>query len=429
MSTALIDSLRTLVTKGGLSRSGLARAAGLHANSLRRLGEADWNPTADTMAKLETYLLKREGGTALASPEEIIDDARNGRMFILVDDEDRENEGDLVIPAQMATPDAINFMATHGRGLICLTLTKQRVDQLGLDLMSRHNGTRHETAFTVSIEAREGVTTGISAADRARTISVAIDSSKTRDDIVSPGHVFPLVAKDGGVLIRTGHTEAAVDVARLAGLNPSGVICEIMNDDGTMARLDDLIPFAQKHRLKIGTIRDLIAYRRKHDHLVEKRAESRFNSRWGGDWTAYTFYNKATGDENMALVKGRIEPEKPTLVRMHSLSVFADILGEDNERAGLLNRAMDIIAQEGAGVIVLINTPLSRNLAKTMHIRERVRAGEKPPVEELRDYGVGAQILSELGVHDMILLTNHHQSLVALDGYDLSVVGHRTIDL
>jgi len=429
MSTALIDSLRTLVTKGGLSRSGLARAAGLHANSLRRLGEADWNPTADTMAKLETYLLKREGGTALASPEEIIDEARNGRMFILVDDEDRENEGDLVIPAQMATPDAINFMATHGRGLICLTLTKQRVDQLGLDLMSRHNGTRHETAFTVSIEAREGVTTGISAADRARTISVAIDSSKTRDDIVSPGHVFPLVAKDGGVLIRTGHTEAAVDVARLAGLNPSGVICEIMNDDGTMARLDDLIPFAQKHRLKIGTIRDLIAYRRKHDHLVEKRAESRFNSRWGGDWTAYTFYNKATGDENMALVKGRIDPEKPTLVRMHSLSVFADILGEDNERAGLLNRAMDIIAQEGAGVIVLINTPLSRNLAKTMHIRERVRAGEKLPIEELRDYGVGAQILSELGVHDMILLTNHHQSLVALDGYDLSVVGHRTIDL
>jgi len=429
MSTALIDSLRTLVTKGGLSRSGLARAAGLHANSLRRLGEADWNPTADTMAKLETYLLKREGGTALASPEEIIDDARNGRMFILVDDEDRENEGDLVIPAQMATPDAINFMATHGRGLICLTLTKQRVDELGLDLMSRHNGTRHETAFTVSIEAREGVTTGISAADRARTISVAIDSSKTRDDIVSPGHVFPLVAKDGGVLIRTGHTEAAVDVARLAGLNPSGVICEIMNDDGTMARLDDLIPFAQKHRLKIGTIRDLIAYRRKHDHLVEKRAESRFNSRWGGDWTAYTFYNKATGDENMALVKGRIDPEKPTLVRMHSLSVFADILGEDNERAGLLNRAMDIIAQEGSGVIVLINKPLSRNLAKTMHIRERVRAGEKLPIEELRDYGVGAQILSELGVHDMILLTNHHQSLVALDGYDLSVVGHRTIDL
>jgi len=361
--------------------------------------------------------------------EEIIDDARNGRMIILVDDEGRENEGDLVIPAQMATPDAINFMARFGRGLICLALTRERVEQLRLPLMARQNATRHQTAFTVSIEAREGVTTGISAADRARTISVAIDSSKTRDDIVSPGHVFPLVAKDGGVLIRTGHTEAAVDVARLAGLNPSGVICEIMNDDGTMARLDDLIPFAQKHRLKIGTIRDLIAYRRKHDHLVEKRAESRFNSRWGGDWTAYTFYNKATGDENMALVKGRIDPEKPTLVRMHSLSVFADILGEDNERAGLLNRAMDIIAQEGSGVIVLINKPLSRNLAKTMHIRERVRAGEKLPIEELRDYGVGAQILSELGVHDMILLTNHHQSLVALDGYDLSVVGHRTIDL
>lgn len=428
MSTALIETLRTLVTNGGLSRSGLARAAGLHANSLRRLGETDWNPTADTMAKLEAYLLRREGGTALASPEEIIDEARNGRMFILVDDEDRENEGDLVIPAQMATPDAINFMATHGRGLICLALTKPRVDQLGLDLMSRHNGTRHETAFTVSIEAREGVTTGISAADRARTISVAIDSSKSKDEIVTPGHVFPLVAKDGGVLVRTGHTEAAVDVARLAGLNPSGVICEIMKDDGTMARLDDLIPFAQKHRLKIGTIRDLIAYRRKHDHLVEKLTESHFSSRWGGDWTAITFYNKATGDESMVLMKGKIDPEKPTLVRMHTLSIFADILGEDNERSGLLNRAMEIIAESGVGVIVIINKPMSRNLARAMQIRDRVRAGEQPPLEELRDYGVGAQILAELGVHDMILLTNSHQSLVALDGYDLSVVGHRTID-
>ena len=207
-------------------------------------------------------------------------------MFILVDDEDRENEGDLVIPAQMATPDAINFMAKHGRGLICLALTKERVDQLGLQPMSRTNGTRLETAFTTSIEAQEGVTTGISAADRARTVSVAIDAAKGPEHIVSPGHVFPLVARDGGVLVRAGHTEAAVDVARLAGLNPSGVICEIMNEDGTMARMDDLFAFAQLHGLKIGTIRDLIAYRLRKDQLVEQTAEAQFESRWGGTWTA-----------------------------------------------------------------------------------------------------------------------------------------------
>src|SRR6185436_10728285 len=215
------------------------------------------------------------------------------------------------IPAQMATPDAINFMATHGRGLICLALSKQRVDQLGLQLMSRDNKTRHSTAFTTSIEAREGVTTGISAADRARTVSVAIDSSNGPEHIVTPGHVFPLVARDGGVLVRAGHTEAAVDVARLAGLNPSGVICEIMNEDGTMARMDDLVSFAQFHNLKIGTIRDLIAYRRRHDHLVEKRAEAKFASDWGGDWTAMTFWNKATGSEQVALVKGKVDPSKP----------------------------------------------------------------------------------------------------------------------
>ena len=261
----------------------------------------------------------------LSSPEEIIDEARNGRMFILVDDEDRENEGDLVIPAQMATPEKINFMARHGRGLICLAMTKARCEELGLDLMSRNNGTRHETAFTVSIEAREGVTTGISAADRARTVAVATDMTKSRADIVTPGHVFPLIARDGGVLVRAGHTEAAVDVSRLAGLNPSGVICEIMNDDGTMARMDDLVSFAQHHHLKIGTIRDLIAYRRRYDHLVEKRAEAPFASRWGGDWVAHSFWNSATGTEQVALVKGRIDPKKPTLVRMHALSPFADI--------------------------------------------------------------------------------------------------------
>lgn len=427
MSSTLIETVRLLVTEGGMSRSGLARAAGLHANSLRRLGEADWNPTAETLGKLEAYLLKREGGTALASPEEIINEARNGRMFILVDDEDRENEGDLVIPAQMATPDAINFMATHGRGLICLALTKDRVDQLGLDLMSRNNGTRHETAFTVSIEAREGVDTGISAADRARTVSVAIDASKGRDDIVTPGHVFPLIAKDGGVLVRTGHTEAAVDVSRLAGLNPSGVICEVMNDDGTMARLDDLILFAKKHKMKIGTIRDLIAYRRRHDHMVERRAATAFHSQWGGDWKAISFYNRATQTEQMVLQKGHVIPDQPTLVRMHQLSVLDDVYGAMGQRSGLLAKSMEIIAREGAGLIVVLTGPnpsdfISRSLQSY--------SGQSPAgMDELRDYGVGAQILAELGVHDMILLSNTQHSLIALDGYDLSVVGQRAIEL
>jgi 3,4-dihydroxy 2-butanone 4-phosphate synthase / GTP cyclohydrolase II len=363
----------------------------------------------------------------LSAPEEIIDEARNGRMFILVDDEDRENEGDLVIPAQMATPDAINFMAKYGRGLICLALTKQRVDQLGLNLMSRNNGTRHETAFTVSIEAREGVTTGISAADRARTISVAIDGSKGADDIVTPGHVFPLVARDGGVLVRAGHTEAAVDVSRLAGLNPSGVICEIMKDDGTMARLDDLVAFAQLHNLKIGTIRDLIAYRRRHDHLVEKRAEMTFNSRWGGDWKAITFVNKVTGDELIALQKGKVDPSKPTLVRMHTMSMFVDVFGEENERAGLLSRSMELIGEVGAGVIVVINKPMKGIVSRFMQLRAEGKSAGAPEVEELRDYGIGAQILAELGVHDMVLLTNTHHTLVGLEGYGLSIVGEQPI--
>ena len=425
MSTQLIEKIESLIVAGEMSRSGLARAAGLHANSLRKLGDKDWNPTADTLSKLENYLHRREGGTALASPEEIINEARNGRMFILVDDEDRENEGDLVIPAQMATPDAINFMATHGRGLICLALTKDRVDQLGLDLMSRANGTRHETAFTVSIEAREGVTTGISAADRARTVAVAIDSSKGRQDIVTPGHVFPLVAKDGGVLVRTGHTEAAVDVSRLAGLNPSGVICEIMKDDGTMARLDDLIPFAQKHQMKIGTIRDLIAYRRRHDHLIERRTEVRFSSKWGGEWKAITFFNRATNSEQLVLQKGHVDPETPTLVRMHQLSVLIDTLGAESDRAGILARSMEIIGEEGAGLIVAINRSSPDLFSRLLKQYE----GATPrDMDELRDYGIGAQILAEMGVHDMILLTNSHHSLVALDGYGLTVVGQRPID-
>ena len=288
MSTNLIDRVRRLVNDGGMSRAGLARAAGLHSNTLRECTDNGWNPTADTMRKLEQFMSDNDEAPVLVSIEEIIDEARNGRMFVLVDDEDRENEGDLVIPAQMATPDAVNFMATHGRGLICLTMTKGRTEQLGLELMSRANGTRHETAFTVSIEAREGVTTGISAGDRARTVAVAIDAAKTRDDIVTPGHVFPLIARDGGVLVRAGHTEASVDISRIAGLNPSGVICEIMNEDGTMARMDDLVPFARRHKLKMGTIRDLIEYRRKNDHLVERVAAVPFTSDYGGQWNLLT---------------------------------------------------------------------------------------------------------------------------------------------
>jgi len=363
----------------------------------------------------------------LSSPEELIDEAKNGRMFILVDDEDRENEGDLVIPAQMATPDAINFMAKYGRGLVCLALAKERVEQLGLDLMSRNNGTRHETAFTVSIEARDGVTTGISAADRARTVAVAIDASKGREEIVTPGHVFPLVARPGGVLVRAGHTEAAVDIARLAGLNPSGVICEVMKDDGTMARLDDLVAFAQLHNLKIGTIRDLIAYRRRYDHNVEKVAEIDFHSRFGGDWRAITYRNKAVGTETLALVKGRIDPARPTLVRMHTLNLFSDTLGEVGERAGLLDGAMRIISEEGAGVVVLINRQIPNIMSTVMRARAQGRSADGGDMNELRDYGIGAQILAELGIHDMVLLTNSHHTLVALGGYGLNIVGERPI--
>ena len=427
MAKDLIDQITTLVTSGGVTRAGLARAAGLHANTLRDCGEPTWNPTAETLGKLERFLSANDDKPVLVPIEEIIDEARNGRMFILVDDEDRENEGDLIIPAQMATPDAVNFMATHGRGLICLTLTRERCEQLDLKPMVRKNGTVLGTAFTVSIEAREGITTGISAADRARTISVAIDGTKGKADIVSPGHVFPLQARDGGVLVRTGHTEAAVDISRLAGLNPSAVICEIMRDDGEMARLDDLVGFARLHDLKIGTIRDLVAYRSRHDHMVEQRAETRFTSQWGGEWVLRTYFNRATGEETMALIKGRVDPAKPTLVRMHALSIFADVLGEEGGRSQLLHRSMQIIAEEGSGVIVIINRALDYRVTRAIETRARILAGDVPPIEELRDYGVGAQILVELGVHDMVLLTNTRHSLIALDGYGLSVVGERPI--
>jgi 3,4-dihydroxy 2-butanone 4-phosphate synthase / GTP cyclohydrolase II len=358
--------------------------------------------------------------------EDVIEDARNGRMFILVDDESRENEGDLIIPAQMATPDAVNFMARHGRGLICLAMTKERADQLNLEPMTRTNRSRNETAFTVSIEAREGITTGISAADRARTIAVAIDANHGPEAIVSPGHVFPLIARPGGVLVRAGHTEAAVDVSRLAGLNPSGVICEIMREDGTMARLDDLMDFARAHGLKIGTIRDLIAYRLKKDHLVERVATTPFTASSGLPWQAHVFRDKSSGEEQLALVHGTIDPDQPVLVRMHSVDLFADVIGESCPRSGVLHGAMRQIEQNGSGVVVALHAAAAGALSRAIDLR----AGK--PVDggdAVRGYGTGAQILAALGVHDMILLSNTHHSPVGLSGYGLAIIEERPIEV
>ena len=423
MSTTLIERLNEIIATGEISRAGLARAAGLHPNSLRKLGQSDWNPTADTLGRLEK-LIQRGTTEVLVGTEAIINEARNGRMFILVDDEGRENEGDLVIPAQMATPDAVNFMARHGRGLICLALTKERADQLGLEPMARTNRSRNETAFTVSIEAKDGISTGISAADRARTVAVAIDSANGPDALVSPGHVFPLVARPGGVLVRAGHTEAAVDVSRLAGLNPSGVICEIMREDGTMARLDDLMDFARTHGLKIGTIRDLIAYRLKKDHLVERVATAPFTAQSGGQWQAQVFRDKASGEEQLALLYGTLDTEKPVLVRMHSLDLFADVLGEAGRRSGVLHGAMRMIEQEGSGVVVALHAAAPGSLSRSIDLR----AGKPAEVgDAVRGYGTGAQILAALGIHDMILLSNTRHSPVALSGYGLAIVDERPI--
>ncbi len=366
-----------------------------------------------------------------SSAEELIEDARNGRMFVLVDDEDRENEGDLVIPAQMATPEIINFMAKHGRGLICLAMTRDRIDKLGLTLLPQQNSSRLATAFTVSIEAREGVTTGISAPDRARTVAVAVDPSKGAADIATPGHVFPLVAQDGGVLVRSGHTEASVDIARLAGLNPAGVICEIMNDDGTMARREDLVKFAQFHNLKIGTIADLIAYRRRHDRTIELVAETTMNSEFGGEWKLYVYANKINYAEHVALVKGDLGDSEPPLVRMQAINLFNDALGAlRTGKAGELQAAMRQIGETGRGVVVVIRETYPTIISDRVHAvnDEPSRVVVADP-RELRDYGVGAQILLDLGVRDMRLLSNSPKKrVIGIDGYGLNVVGQVPID-
>lgn len=361
---------------------------------------------------------------SLARIEDIIADAKAGRMFILVDDEGRENEGDLIIPAQMATAEAINFMAKYGRGLICLALAQERVKTLGLKLMAQQNRSRHHTAFTVSIEAREGVTTGISAADRAHTIATAINPEKGAADIVSPGHVFPLVAREGGVLVRAGHTEAAVDIARLAGLNPAGVICEIMNDDGSMARLPDLIPFAKKHGLKIASIADLIAYRRRAEKLVERTLDLPFESRFGGAWRMMLYVSKIGYAEHIALVKGDVA-EQPVRVRMHALDVLGDVLGDtEGGASGPVQAAMKQIAAHGAGVLVLIREP--RKTALSDRLRARLKGEGKGGT--LRDYGIGAQILLDLGISEMILLSNTKRPVVGLEGYGLTITGYEPIE-
>eukprot|EP00003_Mantamonas_plastica_P017133 TRINITY_DN28560_c0_g1_i1.p1 TRINITY_DN28560_c0_g1~~TRINITY_DN28560_c0_g1_i1.p1 ORF type:complete len:385 (-),score=85.63 TRINITY_DN28560_c0_g1_i1:1141-2295(-) len=374
----------------------------------------------------------------LSPIEEVIEEARNGRMFILVDDEDRENEGDLVIPAQMATPDAINFMATHGRGLICLTLESERCDELGLTMMSAHNGTRHETAFTVSIEAKTGVTTGISAPDRARTVAVAIDPTAGRHDIVTPGHVFPLRARPGGVLVRAGHTEASVDIARLAGLNASGVICEIMSESGEMARLPELVEFAKKHNLKIAQIADLIRYRRKHEKVVQRKATTKIKSINGGEFDMHLYVNNITYAEHIALVKGDISDDAPVLTRVHALNVLEDVLGDTQTgHHGQLAAAMRQIGEEGRGVVVLIREPrpntLSSSIAKLIELNGgdgeslRQEIAKATDDADLRDYGVGAQILHDLGIRDMILLSNTKRHIVGLDGFGLNLVDQRPL--
>lgn len=365
--------------------------------------------------------LNEDDQSVLSSIEEIIEDMRNGKPVIIVDDEDRENEGDLVIAAQMATPENINFMAKDGRGLICLPMEETMIDRLGLQLMGRGNNAQHRTAFTVSIEAKEGVTTGISAADRAHTIQTAIQPSNGPDAIATPGHVFPLMAREGGVLVRAGHTEAAVDLSKLAGFSGAGVICEIMNDDGTMARLTDLVSFAQLHNLKIGTIADLISYRRRNESLVERVHETTFTSETGKQFDLNLYAAKIHYAEHIALVMGDIGREdEPVLVRMHALDILKDTLGQDGD--GTLQESMRMIEEEGRGIIVLLRPPNAKSLSERLNVSQ-----PKKSKDILRDYGIGAQILLDLGVKNMVLLSNSPKNVASLDGYDLHIVGHKAI--
>ncbi len=364
------------------------------------------------------------GQNELSTIEAVIADAKAGKLFILVDDEDRENEGDLCVVAECATADAINFMAKYGRGLICLALTRQRTEALGLTMMDRRNESRHETAFTVSIEAREGVTTGISAHDRAHTIKTAIDPNCNERDITTPGHIFPLVGRDGGTLVRAGHTEAVIDIARAAGYdNPAGVICEIMNDDGRMARLPDLVTFAKAHDLKIASIADLIAWRRRNESLVQRMVETTVTTRIGGDWRMMIYTNTISNIEHIALVKGDISGDAPVLVRMHALDLMADLLGEVSEkRAGNeLASAMQMIGDAGQGVVVVLREASTSSLTAmvSQKIVAQIDGGSN---RELRDYGVGAQILTDLGISQMILLSNTRPNVVSLEGYDLEII-------
>ncbi|HEX5667055.1 MAG: 3,4-dihydroxy-2-butanone-4-phosphate synthase [Hyphomicrobium sp.] len=369
--------------------------------------------------------------SAVSPTHEIVEELQNGRMVVLVDAEDRENEGDLVIAAQMATPDAVNFMAKYGRGLICLALTPARAEVLGLEMMVRNNGSRNRTAFTQSIEAREGITTGISAHDRARTISTAIDPTKSAEDIVSPGHVFPLIARDGGVLIRAGHTEASVDLAKLAGLAPSAVICEIMNDDGHMARMPDLVEFANLHRLKIGTIEDLIAYRLRNDRLVERVAETRFDSAFGGSFELKVYATTVDHAEHLAIVKGNINNgTDPVLVRVHAVNVPADLLGlgETKDGESAIAKSMRIIEREGRGVVVLIRDLGAKSVSDWIS-RRRAGSGASPVNRRQVETGIGSQILRDLGVRDMVLLTNSpEQVYIGVEAFGLRIVETRAIE-
>ncbi|WP_372574896.1 3,4-dihydroxy-2-butanone-4-phosphate synthase [Ruegeria jejuensis] len=354
---------------------------------------------------------------AISPIEEIIDEAREGRMYILVDHEDRENEGDLCIAAEFADASAINFMATHGRGLICLPMTAERIDGLGLPMMAVNNSSRHETAFTVSIEAREGVSTGISAGDRALTVATAINEQNTMAHIATPGHVFPLRAKRGGVLVRAGHTEAVVDISRLAGLNPSGVICEIMKPDGTMARLPDLVEFAAEHGLKVGTISDLIAYRSRNDNLVVETARETVTSEYGGDWEQRIFTDQTHGIEHVVMIKGDIFDGAPVLTRTHALHEASDVLGLGPKSPHELPRAMELIAAEGRGVVCLFRQP-----------RNSLHASDDDGVRTIKQTGLGAQILSKMGLQELILLTDSPQTkYLGLDAFGLTIVDTRPI--